>query len=78
MALTVIPSEPQGRSVQATLKAVLADAKAGAISSIAIAIVHRDGGVAEAWSELPSVPAMIGATARLLHSLNREMDGDEI
>ncbi len=72
--LTVLESEPPGRSVQSTLKDVLADAKAGKISAVAIAIVHRDGGVDQAWSELPSVPTMIGSVARLLHHLNQQMD----
>lgn len=72
--LTIIESEPQGRSVQSTLKDVLNDAKAGKISAVAVAIVHRDGSVSQAWSELHSVPAMLGAVARLTHFLNHEMD----
>lgn len=72
--LTVIDSEPDGRGIQATLKRVLAEAKAGNISAVAIAIVHRDGAVSQDWSELPSPATMIGCVSRLLHHLNQVMD----
>lgn len=72
--LLSIDPEPQGRSVQSTLKDILSDARDGKISAVAIAIVHRDGSVSQAWSELHSVPAMLGAVARLTHHLNHEMD----
>lgn len=75
--IRVIESEPQGRSVQSTLKDVLAEAKAGKISAVAIAIVYRDGVAGRVWSELPSVATMIGSVDRLRHRLNLVMDEDE-
>lgn len=72
--LVAIDAEPPGRSVQSTLRKLLREAKAGNISAIAVAIVHRDGSVSQDWSELHSVPVMLGCVSRLEHHLNLELD----
>lgn len=72
--LTVIDSEPIGRSVQSTLREVMNEAKAGDVSAVAIAIVHRDGSISAHWSELPSMPAMLGSISHLEFRLNRQLD----
>lgn len=63
--LSVIEPEPAGASVIDTLRDIIEDAEAGKVSSVAIAIAYRDGTVGTAWSEVPSMGLLIGATARL-------------
>lgn len=70
----VIEPEPAGASVVDTLKDVMDDAKAGTVSSVAVAIVYRDGTVGTAWSEVPSTGLLIGAAARLQWRLIQMQD----
>lgn len=63
--LKVIECEPIGESVVERLEEVLEKAYAGEISSVAIAVVYRDGSTGSAWSRMPSVSTMIGAVARM-------------
>jgi hypothetical protein len=72
--LTVIEPEPLGASVIDTLKEAITDAENGAISSIGLAIVYRDGTVGTAWSEVPSMGLMVGAAARLQWRLIEAQD----
>jgi hypothetical protein len=72
--LRVLTAEPQGAGIVEHLEAVLAQAKAGSISSVAIAFVHRDGAVDGVWSAPPSVGLLLGAISRLGHRLHLEMD----
>lgn len=69
-----IDPEPVGESVIEALDRVTGKARAGELSSVAIAYVTRDGSVGRTWSELPSVPAMLGSLSRLIHILNAEQD----
>lgn len=74
-AFTVIDPEPPAQNVIATLERALEQARAGDLSSVALAFVHRDGAVSAEWSALPSRPAMLGSISRLAHKIN--LDADE-
>lgn len=72
--LAVLEPEPASANVIATLEDALADAREGRISSVAIAVVYRDGVAGASWSDLPSRTAMLGAVSRLTHKINLEAD----
>lgn len=74
--LVAIDPEPAGTDVIATLERAMEKARAGELSSVAVAFVYRDGCTGHVWSLLPSFGTMIGSVARLLHKLNADMDGD--
>lgn len=67
--LRVITAEAQGDKVIETLEEALALAKAGDLSSVALAMVHRDGTTSFSYSELPSRGTMVGSVTRLQHYL---------
>lgn len=73
----VIDSEPIGEDVIARLKETLEEAEAGKISSVAIAIVYRDGFTDNLWSTAPSLSTLIGAVSRLEYRLNQRAAGDD-
>lgn len=70
MTADIVPleSEPRGEDVVAKLEEVLAEAREGKISSVAIAVVYRDGSSGRAWSTAPSLTALTGSIALLLHA----------
>ena len=72
--LHVLEAEPIGEDVVAKLEEALTKAKAGEISSVAIAIVHRDGSTNYSWSKAPSMSLLIGCTARLQAGLIRRLE----
>jgi hypothetical protein len=41
---------------------------------VGVAIVRRDGATQSLWSEGGGFARLLGATARLAHKLNRELD----
>lgn len=47
------------------------------VSSVAIALVYRDGSVGSAWSTAPSLSLLIGSVARLEAALIRRADCGE-
>ncbi len=63
--LHVITAEPVATDIVAVLEGVLTEARAGRLSSVAIATVDRQGIVNSAWSKPPSTSAMMGAIERL-------------
>lgn len=67
--LKVIESEPIGEDVIAKLEEVLERARKGELSSVAVAVVYRDGCSGQSWSQCPSLPALIGSVAKLKHKL---------
>ena len=71
--LVALPSEPLGEDIVERLEEVLTRARAGEISSIAIAIVTRAGCVNQCWSNAPSLPALMGSVALLQHKLAEGM-----
>lgn len=67
----VLESEPPGESVVERLEEVLAKAREGRISAVAIAIVYRDGSTGDCRSKLPSIGTMAGAVSILHNRLCR-------
>jgi hypothetical protein len=67
--LKVIEPEPCGADVVEKLEEALEKAKSGELSSVAIAIVYRDGCTGSSWSAPLSYSILIGAVARLQHRL---------
>jgi len=61
--LVPLDPRPLGEDIVALLEEWLDHARAGKLSSIAIAGVFRDGNTGRAWSELHSISAQIGAIA---------------
>jgi len=67
--LHVLTPEPLGENIIELLEYALVEARAGRLSSIAIATVDRDGCTESAHSAPPSYGLLIGAVARLQHRL---------
>lgn len=67
--LHVLTAEPLGDGIIKLLEESLQQAREGKISSVAIAMVDRDGCSESAWSYVPSYGLLIGAVARLQHRL---------
>lgn len=72
--LTVLEPEPVGEGIVETLEEVLERAKAGEVSSVAIAYVLRDGAVCSTWSAPPCFGTLLGAVHRLAHRMNLTKD----
>lgn len=72
--LVALEPEPAAADVIATLEEALTEAREGRLSSVALAIVYRDGAAGASWSALPSRTAMLGAVSRLSHRINLEAD----
>lgn len=73
--LRLLTAEPLGASVIERLNEAMERAKRGEISSIAIALVNRDGSSESCWSDVPSYGLLIGAVARMQYRLM--VKGDE-
>jgi hypothetical protein len=69
--LHLLSAEPPGKDVLAIIKEVLAEAEAGRLSSVAIAVVYRDGATGNCWSSPPNAGLQIGAVATLQAKLMR-------
>lgn len=72
--LTVIDAAPPDPGVIEALEETLAEARAGKVSAVAIAILYRDAMTSARWSRTMFVSALLGAIARLNHRLNAEID----
>jgi hypothetical protein len=72
--LRVISAEPLGVDIIEVLRRALEKAEAGELSSVAIAMVYRDGCTGASWSSAPSLALLLGSVARLSHILARKMD----
>ena len=70
----VLDAEPPGEDVVAKLEEALGKARAGEFSSVAMAVVYRDGSAGRSWSKPPSLSLLIGAVARLEAALIRTAD----
>lgn len=68
--LLTLTAEPAGKEIVELLERKLEEAKAGQLSSVAIASVHRDGAVSGDWSAPPSFGLLLGSVTRLGHRLN--------
>lgn len=68
--LRVLDCEPPPtQEVVDLLETTLAQARAGEISSVAVAVVYRSGNTSDGWSKMLSHSTLIGAVARLQHRL---------
>jgi hypothetical protein len=67
--IRVLEAEPPGTDTVAKLEEALERAKKGELSSVAFAVVYRDGTCGHGWSKAPSLSCLIGAVARLQYSL---------
>jgi len=74
--LVPLDPEPLGVDVIKTLEAVLEMARDGRVSSVAIAVVYRDGTSDGSWSTAPSSIRLVGAIDRLGYRFNRSIDRD--
>jgi hypothetical protein len=63
--LHAIDAEPATSDTVRTLEAVLEQARAGELSSVAVAYVFRDGSSGSEWSEAPSFSCLVGAITRM-------------
>lgn len=67
----VLDCEPPTADVIERLEEVLAAAKRGSVSAVAIAIVYRDGSTGDAWSKPHSTATLAGAAFILTQRLGR-------
>lgn len=67
--LKVLDAEPVTASTVEKLEEVLELAKDGQLSSVAIACVYRDGSSDSFWSYAPSLSCLVGAIARMQHTI---------
>ncbi len=58
----------------ALLEDTLAKARAGEVSSVALAVVYRNGNTGDGWSTLPNMALQLGAVATLQYRLARRHD----
>lgn len=71
--LIPIQCEPVGEDIATRLNEVWEKHDEGLISSIAIAVVYRDGSTSTSNSNAPSIATLIGAVARLQARLIGEL-----
>jgi hypothetical protein len=69
--LHVLDSAPIADGVIEKLREALDEAEAGHLSSVAIAVVYRDGATGTSWSSPPSTGTLIGAVTLLQARLAR-------
>lgn len=67
--LRVIDAEPLGEDVVQKLEEALVEARAGKLSSVAVAVVYRDGCTGTSWSNPPSIGLLLAAATRLQYRL---------
>lgn len=72
--LHALDPEPAAANVIETLEEALEMARNGELSSVAIALVYRDGCSGAIWSFLHSRVAALGSISRLAHKINLEAD----
>lgn len=74
--LTPLDSEPPTDDVIEKLEGLLEVAREGRISSVAIAVVYRDGTTGDSWSKAHNIGTLIGSVSVLWHRLCRLIDKD--
>lgn len=77
MNLRVIDAEPAGSDIVERLEELLGEARAGKLSSLAFAVVYRDGSTGNGHSVLASIATMIGSVEALKFELLKMLTGDE-
>lgn len=63
--LVAIDPESVSPDLVETIEAVLEKARAGEVSSVAIAFVYRDGSTHQTWSSPPSFFTLLGAVHQM-------------
>jgi hypothetical protein len=76
-ALRVIEAEPVGGDIVDKLQTALNEALAGRLSSVAIAVVYRDGATGSSWSEAPSLGLLLGSATLLQARIAKLVTDDE-
>lgn len=71
--LTIEPNPPVSEDVIDILREACAWVEKDQVSSIAIAVIHRDGSASTSWSGSATAPTLIGAVERLKYNLLRSM-----
>jgi hypothetical protein len=75
--LKVIDAEPApSPDIIERLKEVCDEVAEDKVSSVALAVVYRDGTTGRAWSTTPSLSLLIGSVTRLQAALTRTADCD--
>ena len=75
--LVALEAEPPAVGAIGLLEDLLEQVKQGMISSLAVAVVFRDGSGDQHWTFAPSTMALIGSADVLVHRLIAEaLDGD--
>ena len=72
--LHAIEPEPADEGIVDLVRRLQALVDAGEVAAVGVAIVRRDGATQSLWSEGGGFARLLGATARLAHKLNRELD----
>lgn len=67
--IRTIDAEPLADNIVEKLTELLDVARDGQLSSIAVAVVYRDGTTGRSWSKIPSRSALVGSVAMLQHEL---------
>lgn len=75
--LHVLNAEPPGQAVVKVLQDALARARKGELSSVAVALVERDGTSQWDWSMAPNISTLIGAVERMKADLIRSTDDED-
>lgn len=73
--LKVLTAEPLGVDVVEVLEDMLASAKNGEFSSVAVVYVTRAGETGSSWSRLPSQALMVGALQVAVHRMIQRIVG---
>lgn len=74
--LRVIDADPVGQGIVERLEQVLEWAHNDELSSVAIAVVRRDGSPDWHWSRPPNQSTLIGAVERMKLAMIRAADAD--
>lgn len=72
--LSVLEAEDPGRGVIERLEEALEQAREGKVSSVAIALVYRNGSTNTAWSHPPNMMLLAGAVHHLGWRLHAKLD----
>ena len=72
--LEVINAEPLGDDIVGKFEEALERARAGELSSAAIAVVYRDGSTGSSWSKPSSLGLLLGSVTRLQSRLLKLFD----
>lgn len=75
-SFSVLDAEPVGESVVKLLENIMLRAQKGELSSVAIAVVERDGTADWDWSQAPNTSTLIGSVERMKADLIRSADAD--